>query len=115
MIDAKEMMETCSSCAGTGIAGHPDSGWVCFDCNGDGAVAPNAAPALAARVVQLEAENAILKTEKHADAEAIGALEEVVKAADDMVRSFSGGSSYLNSLEAALAFYAARAKLEGKA
>jgi hypothetical protein len=41
--------ETCQDCMGTGISGHPDSGYTCYRCNGDGAVALIDAPEPARR------------------------------------------------------------------
>jgi Lar family restriction alleviation protein len=46
-------METCANCMGSGYGGHPDSGAVCFDCNGTGGVA---LPALIAEAVARERE-----------------------------------------------------------
>jgi hypothetical protein len=33
-------LETCGNCMGSGYGGHPDSGAVCFKCDGSGGVAP---------------------------------------------------------------------------
>ena len=60
----------------------------------------------------LEAENAILRTEKHADAEALGALEEVVKAADVLRESVIMDHDPHQSIRALDRYEAARAKLE---
>lgn len=35
-------LETCPNCEGTGIAGHPDSGYTCTKCSGCGGVQPEA-------------------------------------------------------------------------
>lgn len=32
--------ETCEVCCGTGIAGHPDSGYTCYRCKGQGGIEP---------------------------------------------------------------------------
>ena len=35
---ARDAMETCGKCMGSGYGGHPDSGAMCSDCNGSGGV-----------------------------------------------------------------------------
>lgn len=40
ILDAQPAPELCDVCGGHGMAGHPDSGAVCYRCNGTGAAQP---------------------------------------------------------------------------
>ncbi|WP_296223028.1 hypothetical protein [uncultured Sphingomonas sp.] len=65
--------ETCDHCAGTGVAGHPDSGYTCHRCEGSGALAAAPQPA-------------------PAPADERAAMIEVIVQADDAYDRVQGGS-----------------------
>ena len=53
-------LETCGKCMGSGYGGHPDSGTLCFDCNGTGGV-PSIDPAAIREAALREAYEVVYK------------------------------------------------------
>ena len=43
-VQPAQVLETCGKCMGSGYGGHPDSGQLCADCNGNGGVEPQPDP-----------------------------------------------------------------------
>ena len=43
-VQPAQVLETCGKCMGSGYGGHPDSGQLCADCNGNGGVEPHPDP-----------------------------------------------------------------------